>query len=452
MFQLRNIEKKLTITAYGKFAKVTQNMYAYEYRGEILIVDCGMGFTQTSDGQEGLLIPDITYLKTNRGRIKGIVLTHGHEDHIGGLGYILPQLGVNIPVYGSKLTLSLAKDKLEEAKIYAVRLNEINSESVINLGQFIVNFVHVTHSIPDTFNVVIQTPVGIIYHAADYKFDWTPVMDRPTEVGKIAMIGQKGVLLLLSDCLRSEKPGYTLSEQMIEDSLEREIKSCKGKFFVTTMSSNVSRWQQAINVAISRGRRIVPMGRSVEKIIKIAMDLKYLNLPAKMVIPVEKAKNFPDRELAFLISGSQGQSGSALEKLAKGKSRYIKIGPKDRVVFSADYIPGNEVAINTLIDKLSRLGAEVSYSGILDDLHVSGHGAQLDQTLMISLVKAKYLLPIGGEFRMMKQFSQIAQNIGYPPERILLPEENQIIEVLGNGQVRLGQKIQLQLSVIKQNG
>jgi len=258
--------------------------------------------------------------------------------------------------------------------------------------------------------------------------------------------------LLLSDCLRSEKPGYTPSEQMIEDSLEREIKSCKGKFFVTTMSSNVSRWQQAINVAISRGRRIVPMGRSVEKIIKVAMDLKYLNLPPKLVIPIEKADRFQDRELAFLVSGSQGQSGSALDKLANGKFRHVKIRPRDRIVFSADYIPGNEVAINKLIDKISRLGADVSYSGILDDLHVSGHGAQLDQALMVSLVKAKYLLPIGGEFRMMKQFSQMAQRMGYQEENVLLPEENQIIEVTGNGEVKLGQKIQLKLGVVKQNG
>ena len=452
MFSINEKDKKLTITAFGKFAHVTQNMFAYEYQDNILIVDCGMGFTEMSDGEEGLLIPDISYLRQNRQKIKGIVLTHGHEDHIGGMAYVLPQIGTNIPIFGSKLTIALTRAKLEEAKIYGFKINEINSNSLINIGPFSISFVHVTHSIPDTFNVVITSPVGIIYHAADYKFDWTPVMDRPTEVGKIAMIGQKGVTLLLSDCLRSEKPGYTPSEQMIEDSLEREIKSCKGKFFVTTMSSNVSRWQQAINVAISRGRRIVPMGRSVEKIIKVAMDLKYLNLPPKLVIPIEKADRFQDRELAFLVSGSQGQSGSALDKLANGKFRHVKIRPRDRIVFSADYIPGNEVAINKLIDKISRLGADVSYSGILDDLHVSGHGAQLDQALMVSLVKAKYLLPIGGEFRMMKQFSQMAQRMGYQEENVLLPEENQIIEVTGNGEVKLGQKIQLKLGVVKQNG
>jgi len=442
---------KLRLISLGKFANVTQNMFAYEYAGRILIVDCGMGFTDLKDGTEGLLLPDISYLLQNKQKICGIVLTHGHEDHLGGLAYLLPKIGIDIPVYASRLTIALAKARLDEAKIYRYSLHEIKSDDQFTLGPFGLRFVHVTHSIPDTFNVVIITALGTIYHAADYKFDWTPVMDRQTEVAKIAHYGQKGVLLLLSDCLRSEKPGYTASEQMIEDSLEREIKGCRGKFFVTTMSSNVSRWQQAINVAVSRGRKVVLLGRSVEKIVAVAVKLGYLRLPQKQLVPLNRVKYFRPQNLALMVSGSQGQPGSALDRLAQGKFHQIKIGQFDKVVFSADYIPGNEVAINKTIDRLSRLGADVSYSGILDDLHVSGHGAQLDQALMIALVKANYLLPIGGEYRMMKQFSILAQKMGYSEDKILLPEEDQTIEILPGGKVQIGPRLPLRLSVVSQS-
>jgi len=306
-----------------------------------------------------------------------------------------------------------------------------------------LDFIYITHSIPDSYHLVIKTPLGRIYHGSDFKFDWTPVTGRPSEVGKIAQISNQGIDLLLSDCLRSEKAGYTLSERMIEESFEREIKDCQGKFFVTTMSSNISRWQQALNVIAEHGRKAILVGFSVDKVLNIAVRLGYLEPPPGVIIPLKKMNHYQPRQLAFLIAGSQAQVGSSLEKVVHGKHPQIKIKPGDKVVFSTDYIPGNELSIHHLIDRISFLGAEVSYSEILDDIHVSGHAAQADLSLLISLTRPKWILPIGGAFRQMKQYALLAQKMGYQEKQILLPERNRIIEMLPGGKVRLGTKIRL---------
>lgn len=421
---------------------MTQNLFVYEYKNDILLVDCGIGFPDEELPGADLIIPDVSYLQKNKDKIRGIILTHGHEDHMGGLPFVLPKLGRKIPLYGSRLTMALVEEKLAEFGVMA-EINSVESDEKINSGAFSVEFVHITHSVPDTFNLIINTPLGTIYHGADFKFDWTPVMGTQTEVGKIALAGNKGILLLLSDCLRSEKPGYTLSEAMIDESLEREIRNCPGKFFVTTMSSNVSRWKQAIEVISRHQRKIALVGRSVEKIIKIAARLGYLRLPKRTVIKAKQIKRFRPNEVALLVAGSQAQVGSALDRITAGDFSEIKIEPGDKVVFSADYIPGNEVAIHRLIDNLSRQGADVSYSEILDDLHVSGHAAQEELTLMLALTRPKYVLPIGGAFRQMKQYALLAQKMGYKMENILLPDKNQTIEILPGGQVRLGSKISL---------
>lgn len=435
-------DNKLKIISLGGFGLVTQNLFIYEYKDDILLVDCGVGFPDEELPGADLIVPDVSYLQKDKKKIKGIVLTHGHEDHIGGLPFVLPKLGKNIPLYGSRLTMALVEEKLAEFGV-AARINIVDSDEKINLGVFSVEFVHVTHSIPDTFHLIINTPLGTIYHGSDFKFDWTPVLEAQTEVGKIALAGNKGILLLLSDCLRSEKPGYTLSEAMIEESLEREIRDCIGKFFVTTMSSNVSRWKQAIGVINRHQRKIALVGRSVEKIIKIASHLGYLRMPKEMVIKTRQIKRFRPNKVALLVAGSQAQVGSALDRIAAGEFYDIQIEPGDKVVFSADYIPGNEVAIHRLIDSLSRQGADVSYSEILDDLHVSGHAAQEELALMLALTRPKYALPIGGAFRQMKQYALLAQKMGYKTESIFLPEKNQTIEILPGGQVRLGRKISL---------
>jgi ribonuclease J len=435
-------KKMLKIASLGGFGNVTQNLFVYEYQDSILIVDCGIGFVERRTKKTELIVPDFNYLVQNKEKIKGIVITHGHDDHVAGLPFLLPKLGKDLPIYASRLTAALIEEDLREHGL-TNKINMINSESHLILGPFALDFIYVTHSIPDTFHVVIHTPVGVIYHGADFKFDWTPVMSRQSEVGKMALAGNQGVDLLLSDSLRSERSGYTLSEQMVEESFEREIKDCRGKFFVTTVSSNVSRWQQAINVASEHHRKIVIVGRSVEKVIKIAQEMGYLKIPKGIFISTKKAKFFRPEQLAFLISGAQAQVGSALEKVVHRQRNDVEIRPGDKVVFSTDYIPGNEVAVHGLIDRLSFLGADVSYSEISDDIHVSGHGAQADMALLISLTKARWLLPIGGAPRQMKQFALLAQRMGYPEEKIILPARDQTIIVTTGGQVKLGPKIYL---------
>jgi len=432
----------LKIISFGGFGNVTQNLFVYEYQGQLLMIDCGVGFVEKLHRKTELVVPDFNYLLQNQDKIKAIIFTHGHEDHIAGLPFFLTKVKKPIPIYASRWSAALIEEKLEEYHLHA-KINIVDSQSHLDLGPFKIDFVFITHSIPDSYHLVIRTPVGLVYHGSDFKFDWTPVTGKQSEVGKIAQFGHEGVTLLLSDCLRSENAGYTLSEQMIEESFEREIRDCRGKFFVTTMSSNVSRWQQALNVIAAHRRRAVVVGRSVEKVVSIAVRLGYLKLPPGVVIPLKKAGGFLPQQLAFLISGSQAQSGSALEKVVRGEHRQIKIKPGDKVVFSTDYIPGNEIAIHHLIDRLSYLGADVSYSEISDDIHVSGHGAQADLALLISLTRPKWLLPIGGAFRQMKQYALLAQRMGFEEKQILLPEKSQTIELRADGQVRFGPKITL---------
>jgi len=440
--QKKEANKNLRIISFGGFGNVTQNLFAYEYQNHILMVDCGVGFAEKAHKKTELVVPDFDYLVQNQEKIVGIVFSHAHEDHVSGLPFFLSKVKREIPLYASRWTAAFIQEKLEEHKL-SRKINVFDSKTKLDLGPFSLDFIYITHSIPDSYHLVIKTPLGRIYHGSDFKFDWTPVMGRQSEVGKIAQISNEGIDLLLSDCLRSEKAGYTLSEQMIEESFEREIKDCQGKFFVSTVSSNVSRWQQALNVIAEHGRKAILVGFSVDKIINIAVRLDYLKLPPGVVIPLKKMNHYQPQQLAFLIAGSQAQAGSSLERVVHGEHSQIKIKPGDKVVFSADYIPGNETAIHHLIDRLSFLGADVSYSEILDDIHVSGHGARSDLALLISLTRPKFLLPIGGAFRQMKQYALLAQRMGYQEKQILLPERNRTIEMRPGGEVRLGAKINL---------
>ena len=434
--------QNLRIISFGGFGNVTQNLFVYEYQDSLLMVDCGVGFAEKSHQKTELVIPNFNYLIQNQNKIKAIIFTHGHEDHMAGLPFFLAKIKREIPIYASTWSAALIEEKLNEYHLHS-QIKVINSESHLNLDPFVVDFAYITHSIPDSYHLIIRTPCGVVYHGSDFKFDWTPVAGRQSDVGKIAQISNEGIDLLLSDCLRSEKAGYTLSEQMIEESFEREIKDCQGKFFVTTMSSNVSRWQQALNVIAEHRRKAALVGRSVDKVVNIAVRLGYLKLPPGVVIPLKKAHQYQPHQLAFLISGAQAQSGSALDRVVHDEHHQIKIRPGDKVVFSTDYIPGSELAIHHLIDRLSFLGADVSYSEISDDIHVSGHAAQADLALLISLTRPKWLLPIGGAFRQMKQYALLAQRMGYQEKQILLPERNRTIEMTPEGQVRLGPKINL---------
>lgn len=425
---------------------VTKNMYIYEYRSDpktisdILIVDCGIGFPDENMYGVDLVIPDITYLMDKKDKIRGIVLTHGHEDHIGALPYILPHF--NIPVYGSRLTAALAEVKLKDFGLHT-RVHTADISQTLRLGPFSVEFVHVTHSIPDATNLVIRTPVGIFYHGSDYKFDWTPIDGKQTEVGKIARVSDEGILCLLSDCVRVESPGYTLSEQVIEETLEREMKNCKGKFIFTTQSSNISRIQQAVNVAIRNNRKIAFLGRSIIENVQVTRQLKYLNFPDMFLVEDRNIKQYKSSELALIVTGSQAQPNSALTRIAEGVHKFASVGPGDVVVFSADPIPGYENAVHNLIDVLTQAGAKVSYSEIIDELHVSGHGSENDLALMLGLTRPKHILPIGGTFRQMKHYSYLAQKMGYKESAIMLPPEGTVMEFDANGNKRFAERLDL---------
>jgi len=445
---------KLKIFSLGGFGKVTQNLFVYElttgkYNSkDILLVDCGIGFPGEASAEGDLLVPDSGYLLPFKNRIRGWVLTHGHEDHIGALPHLLPKVGLNVPVYASRLTAALAQAKLAEKNIRA-KVNVVGTKQKLRLGPFVLEFVYVTHSIPDTFNLAVHTPLGTVFHASDFKFDWTPPLGKHAQVGKIASIGNRGVTCLFSDCLRSERRGYTLSEMMVEDSLEREIIDCRGKFLITTMSSNVSRWQQAVNVCLRHGRKIALAGFSIEKIVDMATNLGYLKIPRSSLVNLSRVGRLPASQVAIFVAGSQGQENSALTRIAVGSHRQVKINPGDKVVFSADYIPGNETAIHALVDRLYRLGAIVSYPDILGDLHVSGHASQAELALMINLVRPEYLVPIGGAFRHMKQYSLLAQKMGFKPEQIVLAENGDTVELLPGKIVKKGLPIKVSSHLVR---
>jgi len=437
---IKKQNNNLKIISLGGFGHVTKNMFVYETPRDILIVDCGIGFPAEEMLGVDLVIPDITYLRDKHQKIRGIILTHGHEDHIGALPYLLPKLP-KVPIFGSRLTLALVQEKLNENKLMA-DLREVNRRKELSLGSdFKINFIQVTHSIPETLHLFIQTPYGHIYHGTDFKFDWTPIDGTRVEVEKIVEANQQGVLLLLSDCLRSERKGHTLSEYNLIDIFEREIKKARGRFIVTAMSSNISRLKTAIDVSRRFGRRVALVGRSIEKVVRIGKQLGYINFPESLEVKVNKVKNYPPQQITLLVAGSQAQTGSALDRIASGEHRQIKIKPGDTVVFSSDYIPGNESSIQLLIDLLVRKGAEVSYMDITEDLHVSGHGAQDDLSLLISLVRPQFLLPIGGSFRHMKQYALIAQRMNYKKEVILLPQPSDIICV-SKGKANIGGQIE----------
>lgn len=422
------MEKALKIISLGGFAKVTNNMFVYEIPGgDILIVDCGIGFPSEEMFGVDLLIPDVSYLERKKGRIKGIVLTHGHEDHAGALPFILPRLG-KIPVYGSRLTIALAREKLAEFGV-GTQLVEVDSGKTVGLGQFSVSFARVTHSIPDTMTVFIKAPGAAVYHASDFKFDWTPPDGKISEVGKIAWAGKEGVDLLVSDCLRSERSGTTPSESTIYEMFDREIAQTRGKFIMTTMSSNISRIQQLVDAASAHGRKVAFVGRSVEKNVKVAQKLGYMKVRKGDLVPLKALGKHPEAKLALVVAGAQAQPGSSLERISLGDHRFVQIKEGDRVVFSTDYIPGNEVAIYSLIDTITRRGATVSYQEVTDDLHVSGHASRDELALMIALTRPRYLLPIGGTVRHMKQYAVLGSQMGYGRDKVLMPEGGQTVTI-----------------------
>jgi len=426
---------------------VTSNMWLYESDGEALVVDCGIGFPEDKVSDD-ILLPDITYLKTKRLRLHGVLLTHGHDDHYAALPHLLPEMGLP-PVFGSRLTAALAQDKLEEFGL-KTKVQIVKETDQIKLGPFTIEPIHVTHSVPDCFHYLITTPVGKIYHGSDFKFDLTPLDDWPPNFPKIATLSKDGVLCLLADCLRSERPGMTPSETTLTPALKRELNHWGGRLIFTTMSSQIHRIQQAIDVALGYGRKLCFIGRSMERTSQIARALGYLHCPQKELIKPRELKRFKDFQLCLVISGSQGQEASSLTRYAAGRHKILKAKPTDKIVYSTDIIPGNEQAVFKVIDKLVRLGTSVVYQETTDDLHVSGHASAAEQQLLMELVNPSYLYPIGGSFRHMYRFAQLAKQLGFKKEQCVLPDFGQVVE-FESGRVRLAEILPLELPRINQN-
>ena len=434
------MDKKISFIPIGGITDVTKNMYLYEYEDSILIVDCGLGFPNETMLGVDLLLPDITYLKTTKKKIVGMVLTHGHEDHIGALPYVLPELP-SFPIYATTLTAAFSNEKLVEFGT-SHRVQTVPFEKDIQIGPFGISFIRVTHSVPDTSNIFIKTPAGNFYHGSDFKFDMTPFDGKKTDFTKISRLSSQGVLCLMSDALGAERPGASPTEMDILPILIEEMRTCKGKIILTTYSSNISRLNQAVLAARLTGRKVCFIGRSLLKAKDVAQRLDYMKIDKGIEIEQKQLRNFKAQNLLLFVAGSQGQEGSALSRLVNGDIRETSIKPTDTVIFSSDIIPGNEVSVNALIDEISKIGAKVLHSEVAEDIHVSGHGKQYDLMLMMSLVKGQNVMPIGSTYRHAAAYRQLARNMGYLDKNILLLEDGQEI-IFEKGTTRMGQKIQV---------
>lgn len=437
------MDNTLKYLPLGGVTGVTKNMHLYEYQDQVLIVDCGLGFADETMIGVDLMLPDVSYFKKNPNKkIVGIAITHGHEDHLGALPYVLPQLLGNFDVFATPLTAGFINEKLKEFGVNKKAIS-VNFDKDILLGPFLLSFIRVTHSVPDTSNIFIKTPVGNIYHGSDFKFDLTPYDGKKTDFAKIVRKSDEGIMCLMSDSLGSERDGFTATELGIGKKIYDEMKSTTGKFILTTYSSNLSRLNQVLDAAKSLNRRICFVGRSLLKAKDVGVNLGYLKIDKNMEIDLKEVRNYNSKQIVLIVAGSQGQEGSALSRITNGDHRDITINKNDCVVFSSDPIPGNEISINALIDDIAKSGARVLYSDIADGLHVSGHGSMGDLSLMMNLVRPKKVLPIGGTYKHMVAYKALAKRNGFAEQDILLPEDGQEV-LFASGGVKLGTKIALQ--------
>jgi len=430
---------KLSYIPLGGVTKVTKNMHLYEYVDSVLIVDCGLGFADETMMGVDLLLPDITYLKNSKKKIVGMVITHGHEDHMGALPYILPDLPGDFQIFASKFTTEIANDKLKEFGV-ARKINFLDFGREVQIGPFKITLIRVTHSVPDTSHVFIKTPIGNFYHGSDFKFDPNPYDGKRSDIEAITSIARQGVLCLLSDCLGSEKPGKSRSESTLTIPIEEEMRNTKGKFILTTYSSNIARLNQTIDAARKLNKFVCFLGRSLIKAADLGQRIKYLNIEKSIEISIDQLKNIKDNNVVLIVAGAQGQEGSALSRIVNGDHKDVTIKPNDTVVFSADPIPGNEVSVYSLVDAICKIGARVIYSEISDAFHVSGHGTQDDLAEIMDLVSPKYLLPIGGTYRHIVSYRDIALKKGYTREQIIMPDDGLEIIFEGN-KVSYGRKL-----------
>ena len=423
---------KLKIIPLGGLHEIGKNITVFEYENEIIVVDCGLSFPDDDMLGIDLVIPDITYLEKNVDKIKGLVITHGHEDHIGAVPYLLKK--INIPIYATRLTAGLIRNKLEEHKLVrSTNLIEVEQGQTIKLGKnFKVEFIRSSHSIPDSVMLGITTPAGTILHTGDFKVDFTPIDGKIMDFGRIAELGKQGILALMSDSTNSERKGFTMSESSVGEVFDKLFSHCTKRIVVATFASNVHRVQQIVNSAVKYNRKIAVCGRSMINMITTARELGYIKCPENIFIDIDMINNYTDEQMVIITTGSQGEPMSALTRMAAGEHRKVKITPNDLIIISATPIPGNEKYVSKVIDDLMQIGAEVVYSS-LEDIHVSGHACQEEQKLIMALAKPKYFIPIHGEYRQLIAHSETAQSMGIDKDHIIMLQNGRVLEINEGG-------------------
>ncbi|MFR3290327.1 MAG: ribonuclease J [Lachnospiraceae bacterium] len=418
---------KLKIIPLGGLGEIGKNLTVYEYGQDILVVDCGLGFPDEELYGIDAVIPDITYLKQNKDRIRGIVITHGHEDHIGALPYVMREL--DMPIYATSLTAGIIELKLEEFDLlYNTQIFTKKAGDRFKLGCFEVEMIHVNHSIADSVALAIKTPIGTVIHTGDFKIDVTPIQGEMIDLARLGQLGKQGVLALLSDSTNVERPGHTDSERKVAEKFDELFKGCEKRIIVTTFASNVQRIQQIVNVAAKYKRKVAVTGRSMENMIKVARELGYMDIPEGVLVELNQIKGQPKDRTVIISTGSQGESMSALYRMAFSEHKQINIDAGDRIIISASAIPGNETTVSKVIDELFHKGAEVIYDRHTD-LHVSGHASQEDQKMMLALTKPKFFIPVHGEYRMLCKHAELGRIMGVEPNNIVIAENGSVIEL-----------------------
>ena len=433
-------QKKLNIIPLGGLGEIGKNMTAFRYGDDIILIDAGLMFPEDDMLGIDLVIPDITYLVENQDKLKGIFLTHGHEDHIGALPFILKQL--DVPVYGTALTLGILKGRLEEAGVSTASLNVIKSGERVRAGVFKLEFMRVNHSIPDAIGMAIHTPVGLIIHTGDFKIDQTPVDGQVMELNRFAEYGDRGVLLMMADSTNAERPGYTQSEKFVGETFDNEFRYAKNRIIVATFSSNVHRIQQICDTAVKYGRKVAVMGRSMVNVVSISLEMGYLKVPEGVLIDIDEIRNYTNDKIVVICTGSQGEPMSALTRMSMGENRKVQIVPGDTVIISAAPIPGNEKMVSNTINHLYMLGAEVVYEKA-NGVHVSGHASQEELKIMHNLVRPKFFMPVHGEYRHLVKHAKLAESLGMDRKNIMIAENGAVVElsrekICLNGKVTAG--------------
>ncbi len=418
---------RLKIIPLGGLSEIGKNMMVMEYQNDIILIDAGLMFPDEEMLGVDLVLPDTSYLREKREKIRGIIITHGHEDHIGALPYLLSE--VNVPIYSTKLTQGLISVKLKQRRAHVkAKLNVIAPGSEITLGRFKIEPFHVCHSIPDAIGLIIRTPVGTIIHSGDFKLDYTPVDGKPTDLSRLAQLGVQGTLLLLADSTYAELPGYTPSERVVGETLDRVISQAPGRVIIATFSSLVSRIQQVIDSAAKHQRRVFVVGRSMTDTVRMALELGYLNAPDGILARLDELKGMPRNKIVFVATGSQGEPTSALVRMANRDHRQVHIVPGDTVILSATPIPGNEAVVNRTVDNLFKQGAQVFYDKVAQ-VHVHGHASQEELKLLLNLVKPKFFMPIHGEYRHLTLHAKLAELVGIPKDNIFVLEDGEVLEL-----------------------